>query len=107
MPDPAPTSPTDDWTTSATERIVSVVGAVRDKTTNPILFVARALVYGLLAAVAGATLLVLAVIMVMRLHVYLPFHPEARQVWVTDAALTVVFFGAGMFCWKKRGSPGR
>jgi hypothetical protein len=106
MPDPlAPSQPTaqpDDWTVAATDRIVSAVGTVRDRTTVPVQKAARILVYGLLAGVAATVALLLVVIGVLRLHVYWPFHPEGRKVWVTDAILAAVFLVAGSLAWKKR-----
>jgi hypothetical protein len=107
MPDPAPVAQNDDWTTMVADRIDSVVGAVRDKTTTPIQKLARIVVYGMLLAVAGGVALILVVIAAVRLHVYLPFHPVGRQVWVADGILAVIFLLAGSVAWKKRVPPKR
>jgi hypothetical protein len=92
----------DDWTVAATDRIVSTVEAVRDRTTVPVQKAARAVVYGTLAGVAGIVALLMAVVGVLRLHVYWWFHPEGRKVWITYAALSVVFLIAGSILWNKR-----
>ena len=103
MPDqPGGAPPANDWTLEVTERIESVVGTVRDKTTVPITKVARAVVFGLVVATAGVSALVLLLIAVIRLHVYLPFHPEARRLWVTYAGLAAIFLAAGLLLWRKR-----
>jgi hypothetical protein len=106
MPD-APVAQPDDWTTVVADRIESVVGVVRDRTTTPILKVARIVVYGVLAVVAGIVALILLLIALIRLHVYLPFHPAGRQVWVSYGILSVLFLNAGFFLWKKRVPPKR
>lgn len=91
-----------DWTLSVADRIESVVGAVRDKTTVPITKVARGVVFGLVAAAAGTAALIFAIVAVVRLHVYLPYHPEGRQVWTSYAVLGAIFMLAGAFFWRKR-----
>lgn len=103
-PTPPPASgPGADWPAQVTQRIDSVVGRVRGKTTVPALTVARILVYGALAAVLGTTLLVLLVIGVIRLaDVYIPLHPIARRVWIIDAAASAIFLAVGTLLWRKR-----
>jgi hypothetical protein len=101
LPPPGPSGDSD-WTVTVTDRIESLVGTVRDRTTVPITKIARAIVFGLIIAVAGIAALVLAVIGILRLHVYLPFHPEGRRVWVTYVALGAIFMLAGAFSWRKR-----
>jgi hypothetical protein len=99
---PAPTGD-HDWTIQVADRIESVVGSVRDKTTRPATLVARGLVYGLVVGVLGAALLFLLVLGLTRvLDVYLPFHPLGRRVWVVDAGAAAIFLGSGAFLWRKR-----
>lgn len=89
---------TSDWTAQAADTIERVVGAVRDKTTVPLTTVARALVYGLLAAVVGTTALVLVVVALVRmLDVVLP-----RGVWLPDLILGTLFTLVGLVLWSKR-----
>lgn len=102
MADPKAAPPSPDWTVQIADRIESLVGAVRDKTTVPVTKVARIAVFGILAGAAGAAALALLLVAVIRLHVYLPFHPAGRQVWVVDAVLGAIFLLAGAFLWRKR-----
>ena len=62
-----------DWTVQAADGIERVVVAVRDKTSVPLTTVARAVVFGLLAAVMGLTTLIFLTIATVRaLNAYLP-----------------------------------
>lgn len=99
-PPPPPAGP--DWTTHIADRIESVVTAVRDKTTVPVEKAARAVVYGLVAGLLGAVAVVLLIVGVFRLHVYLPFHPEGRRVWVSYVGGGAIFVALGGFLWRKR-----
>ena len=47
----------DDWPAQAADTIVRVVGQVRDRTTGPAITAARAVVFGLLAAILGTVAL--------------------------------------------------
>jgi hypothetical protein len=89
-----------------TDRFVSAVDTVHDKTTVPITMVGRAVVFGVLAGVLAAAAGILLIIAGVRLHVYWPFHPAARQLWVTYAILGGIFLIAGLFCWAKRSPRG-
>ena len=44
---------TDDWPAQATDTIVKVVGTASDKVTGPVTTAARAIVFGLFAAILG------------------------------------------------------
>lgn len=102
-PPESPRAPAgDDWAVQVADRIESVVGTVRDKTTVPITKVARGVVFGVVAAVAGTVALVMAVVAIIRLHVYLPFHPEGRKLWTSYAVLGAIFVAVGGFTWRKR-----
>lgn len=92
----------DDWTVHVADRIELVVETVRDKTTVPITKVARALVFGMIAAVLGTAAFVMLVILIIRLHVYLPFDPPGRRLWTSYAVLGAIFVLAGAFIWRKR-----
>ncbi|MDQ6784899.1 MAG: hypothetical protein M3063_15980 [Actinomycetota bacterium] len=104
MADDQPGSePGSDWTVEVVHRIDTVVGTIRQKTILPITKVARAVVFGLVAAVAGVLALALTCIVVVRISVaYLPFDPVARRVWVTYAVLGAIFLLGGAFAWRKR-----
>ncbi len=90
------------WTDQVADQIESVVGTIRDKTTVPATKVAQGVVFGLVALILGTVALVLLIIGVLRLHVYLPFHPESRRMWVTYAGLGAIFLLAGAFLWRMR-----
>lgn len=104
MADPQPGGdPGSDWTVEIVQRIDGLVGTIRRKTTVPITKVARAVVFGLVAAVGAVLALVLVCVAVVRICVaYLPFDPVARRVWVTYAGLGAIFVMAGAFAWRKR-----
>jgi hypothetical protein len=104
MPDDLRADPGgDEWVVSVTDRLESLVGAVRDKTTVPATTAARAVVFGVVVGTLGAVALLLLVVAGVRvLDVYLPFHPVARRVWVVDAVASAIFLGAGTFLWTKR-----
>jgi hypothetical protein len=99
---PRPPATADDWTVQVADRIDAVVEVVRDKTTVPAQKVARGIVYGLVAAVMGFLALVLFVIGLLRLQVYLPFHPEGRRVWVMYMVLGAIFILVGALLWRRR-----
>jgi len=107
MPETAPSqtsppSPGEDWPVQVADRIEAVVESVRGETTVPITKVVRAVVFGLIVAVAGIIALVMTIILVIRLHVYLPFHPAYRRLWTSYAVLGAIFVLLGMFLWRKR-----
>ena len=80
-----------DWTVSAADSIERIVGGVRDKTAVPLTTVARALVFGLLAAVMGITVLVLVAIGLVRaVNVYLP-----GDVWAAHLLVGGIFTALG------------
>jgi hypothetical protein len=98
-----------DWTAAALDRIDSAVSVVRDNATTRVVVAARAVVYGLIAAVLGVGILLFAVIALLRmLDVYLAnlhvvglnTHP-GRSVWVADALLGGIFSLAGLFLLSK------
>jgi hypothetical protein len=91
----------DDWSAQAADTVVKVVDAVREKTTGPVLTVARAIVYGLIGVFAVIVALVVLVIGLVRLiDVYLP-----GEVWSAYLLLGVVFTALGFFIWGKRHVP--
>lgn len=87
-----------DWAAQAADTIESVVGKVRSKTTDPLVGVARWIVYGLLAAVVGLMAALLLVIGLVRmLDAYLP-----SGVWLPDVILGGIFTVGGLFLWSRR-----
>ncbi|MFV0309285.1 MAG: hypothetical protein ACK5OX_16250 [Desertimonas sp.] len=55
-----------DWPAQVADRIVGVVGTVRDRATTPIVTIARGVVYGLLAALLGAAAAVMGLVALTR-----------------------------------------
>lgn len=83
-----------DWTAQAAGTIERVVVGIRDKTTVPLTTVARGLVYGLLVAVMGITVVVfLAVASVRVVSVYV----MSDEVWAAYLAVGGIFTLAGAF----------
>lgn len=87
----------DDWTVQAADTIERVVGGVRDKTAVPLTTVARAVVFGLLAAVMGTTALIFVAIGLVRfVDVYLP-----GEVWGAYLLVGGIFTVAGALTLRK------
>ncbi len=92
-----------DWTTDLLDRLDHYIEVVRSNTTDRLVKVARLLVYGLIAAIAGAMAGVVALIALIRiLDVVLP-----REVWLPYVLLGAIFLGAGLFLWSKKTAPVR
>lgn len=86
----------------AADTVERLVGGLRDKTAVPLTTVARALVYGLLAAVMAIATAVLVVIGVLRaVDVYLP-----GEVWSAHLLVGGIFTLLGGFLLRKA-SAGR
>ena len=94
----------EDWPAQVADQIVGVVGTVRDKTTGPLLGVARAIVYGTFVAVLGVAVAVLLVIALVRVvDNYLPdsvFGDE--HIWATYLIIGLIFSLAGLILWSRR-----
>lgn len=89
---------TGDWPAQAADAVVDLVGTVRERAVDPLLKVARAIVYGLLITVVAVTAVVLVVILAIRmLDAYLP-----GEVWSAYLLLGGVFILAGFICWSRR-----
>ncbi len=99
---PPPPGTGHDWTAETADRIEAVVTAVRDKTIVPVQKIAAAVVYGLVAGLLGAMALALMVVGLFRLHVYLPFQPEGRRVWISYGVLGAIFALLGGLLWRRR-----
>lgn len=76
---------------------------MRSKTTSPLAFVARVLVYGLLAAVMGVAALTLVVVMLVRVaDIAIP-----EDVWLTYLVLGGLFGLGGLLAWRRASSATR
>ena len=90
---------TDDGLASqATSVVVILVTSVRGKTTGPLLFVARLVVYSIAILIAAAAAVVLFVIAAVKIvNQLLP-----GDVWAAYLLLGAVFALVGTFFWSKR-----
>jgi hypothetical protein len=95
---------TDDWPAQFADSIENVVGQVRDKTTGPLLTIARGLVYGTFAGVLGLTALIVGVIALIRfVDAYLPDSVFGeKHTWATYLILGVIFTAVGAVLWTRR-----
>jgi len=87
-----------DWTTDAANAIDNAIGLVRERTVEPVQAVARAIVYGLLAALVLIPALVLLTIALFRV-LTIAFGGRAWAAW---SVLGGIFVVAGWFCWSRR-----
>jgi len=84
---------TDDWPAQATDTIVRVVGTASDKVTGPVTTAARAVVFGLFAAILGVAALVLFTILAVRvLDIVLPDKFVGKEhVWAAHLIVGMSF----------------
>jgi len=87
-----------DWVTTVVGFLEKGVGAVRDRTTAPAVKIARALVWGLLAAILGLVALLLGLIAVDRVIVIVTGH----RVYLAHMAVGIVLMLGGLFAMRKR-----
>jgi phage-related minor tail protein len=89
-----------EWPAQAADTIVETIGKVRDKTTKPAIVAARALVYGLLAAMVGLAAFALFLIGLVRVLSYLP-----GNIWTVYAGFAAVFVLGGILMLRKANRP--
>ena len=88
-----------DWPEKAACAVDLVVDTIHDKALRPILLAARAVVFGLLAAVLALVVLVLVSVGLVRL---LDVYAFSGRVWISYAVIGGVFCLGGLFAWTKR-----
>lgn len=90
-----------DWTTDLLDRLDHYIDLVRSNTTDRIVKVVRAVVYGVIAAILGSMAAIVALIATIRiLDIVLP-----RGVWLPYLVLGAIFLAAGLFFWSKKTAP--
>ena len=90
-----------EWPAQAADRVVELVDQVRAKTTGPAITAARAVVFGMLAAILGiAAMVLLAAGLVRFIDAYVP-----GEVWSAHLIVGGVFVLVGAFLWTKRRRP--
>jgi hypothetical protein len=94
------------WAADVTNTIVSAVDKIRDRTTTPIVMIARGLVFGLLGSILALTAFVLFLIGMSRGLINLIEWPldHDSAVWVSHAVLGGLLILAGSICMAKRQS---
>jgi ABC-type antimicrobial peptide transport system permease subunit len=96
-----------EWATRAVDFIDRIVGSIRKYTTQPLIIVARGIVFGLLAGFGIVVALVLALIGLSRgLQSALDavFEHEV-SVWVSYFILSVIFLVIGIVLMRRRYTP--
>lgn len=96
-----------EWATRAVDVIDRIVGSIRKYTTQPLIIVARGIVFGLLAGFGIAVALVLALIGLSRgLQSALDavFEHEV-SVWVSYFILSAIFLVIGIVLMRRRYTP--
>lgn len=94
------------WASDLTDTIVSTVDKVRDRTTKPIVMIARGLVFGLLALFLGAVIVAMLLIGGSRALVSIleaPFDHDTA-VWIAYYVIGGLLVGAGSVFMIKRQS---
>jgi hypothetical protein len=92
------------WADETTDTVVRLVGNVRDKTTTPLVYAARGLVFGIVAAFLGLFAAVITLIMVTRgaqAALDNGFDHE-RSVYVSYLAVGTILSLAGLWLFRKR-----
>ena len=92
------------WADETTDTLVRFVGNVRDKTTTPIVYAARGLVFGLIALFLGVFAVVILLIGLTRgMQAALDWQfTHARSVYVSYLVVGGIFSLIGLLLFKKR-----
>jgi len=92
------------WADEMTDTVVRTIDAVRDKTTVPVIYAARGLVFGIVAAFLGVFVLVLLILGLLRgtqalLDIWVS---QARAVYLSYLIVGSVICIAGLIVFRKR-----
>jgi hypothetical protein len=92
------------WASETTDTLVSYIDLVRSKTTQNLVYAARAVVFGLIAVIVGSFALVILFVMLMRgLQALLELATTwERAVYLSYLIVGAVFTIAGVVLFKKR-----
>lgn len=107
----------EDFPKQATDAVIKVVDAVRDKTTGPAVNAAHALKYGIVLVILVFVLAVLGLIMLMRVsEAVVRSLAEGlgaksslwlEPIWLVYLIFGLVFAMAGLWFWHKANRPAR
>ena len=94
------------WAADVTDKIVDSIDKVRDRTTKPVIFIARGLVFGLLSAFLGVIALILLLVGISRALINFIEWPldHDTAVWVSYFVLGGLLCLIGTVCMIKRQS---
>lgn len=94
------------WAADVTSTIVSTVDKIRDRTTTPLVTMARGLVFGLLGGILGTAAFVLLLVGLSRGLINLIEWPldHDSAVWISHAVLGVALVFSGWICMVRRQS---
>ena len=94
----------DDWPATLSDKIVEIVDAVRVQTTDRVVFLLRAVVYCLVAAVAAIAIIVLVTIAAIRLaDAYLPIGAGVGSAtWAAHGFIGLLVSILGLGAWRAR-----
>ena len=99
VPSASPANDEADWTVQTADTIDRVVTTIRTKTSEPLVGLARWVVFGLLAALVGTMAMVLVAIGAVRaLVAYLPFGDN--RVWAAHLIVGGIFALAGLLLFR-------
>ncbi len=91
---------TDNLSERALDAVDTVVAAVNTKAVRPAVVAARAVVFGVIIAVMGITIVVLLSVGFIRITTVYLFD---GKVWISYLVLGAIFSGGGFFAYTKRG----
>ena len=94
----------DDWPATVADKIVEIVDAVRVQTTDRVVFLLRAVVYCLVAAVAAIAVVVMLAIAAVRLaDAYLPIGAGVGSAtWAAHGFIGLLVSVVGLGAWRAR-----
>ena len=106
---PALSLGSDDWPSTVADKIVEVVDAVRVQTTDRAVFLLRAVVYCLVAAVAAIAVVVLLAIVAVRMaDAYLPIGAGVGSAtWAAHGFIGLLVSIIGFGAWRARAGSTR
>jgi hypothetical protein len=90
----------DALTDRALETIDTVVATVNDRAIRPAVVAARGIVFGVIIAVVGITVVVLFCVGFIRLTTI-----AGHRIWASYIVLGLIFSGVGAFLYSRRGVP--
>ena len=101
---PALSLGSDDWPAAVADKIVEITDAVRVQTTDRVVFLLRAVVYCLVAAVAAIAIIVLVTVAAIRLaDAYLPIGSGVGSAtWAAHGFVGLLVSIVGLGAWRAR-----